>query len=46
MLTLKKFNLIKKKCDKLIKITDNLYLVSNNSLNIIKGHPFHLKLFS
>lgn len=46
MLTLKKFNLIKKKCDKLIKITDDLYLVSNNSLNIIKGHPFHLRLFS
>ena len=46
MQTLKKFNLIKKKCDKIIRNTDNVYLVSNNSLNIIKGHPFHLSLFS
>jgi hypothetical protein len=45
MITIKKFNIIKKNCDSIIKKTQNHFLVANNSINIIKGHPYHIKLF-
>ncbi len=45
MITLKEFNLIKKKCDSILKNTQNHFFVANNSLNIIKGHPYHLSIF-
>ena len=34
---------IKKKCDKVLGFNPNIYLISNNSLNIIKAHPYHLR---
>ena len=45
MITIKKFNTIKKNCDSIIKNTQNHFLIANNSINIIKGHPYHIKLF-
>ncbi len=45
MITLKEFNLIKKNSDSILKNTKNHFLVANNSLNIIKGHPYHLSTF-
>lgn len=41
-----KFNNLKRICDKEISFTNNIYLISNNSLNLIKGHPYHLRHFS
>ena len=46
MQSLKRFIFIKKSCDKLINKTENIYLIANNCLNIIKGHPYHIRLFS
>lgn len=45
MITLKEFNFIKKNCDFILKNTQNYILIANNSLNIIKGHPYHLSVF-
>ena len=45
MISIKQFNSIKKNCDFIIKKSQNYFLIANNSLNIIKGHQFHLSSF-
>ena len=40
------FNLLKKKIDQILfsrKI--NKFVISNGTLNLVKGHPFYLKVF-
>ena len=46
MLDLTKYNFLKKECDKILGTKPNIYFLANNSLNVIKGHPYHLKIFT
>lgn len=45
MTSISQFNIIKKKCDRILGKNPNIYFISNNILNVIKGHPYHLKDF-
>jgi len=42
----KSFSNIRKICDSILLKNLNEITISNNSLNVIKGHPFHLKLYN
>ena len=46
MLNLTRYNFLKKECDKILGTKPNIYFLANNSLNVIKGHPYHLKIFT
>ena len=39
------FIILKKNCDNILLNDLNHITISNNSLNIIKGHPFHVLTF-
>jgi hypothetical protein len=39
------FKILKKNCDNILLNNLNNITISNNSLNIIKGHPFHVKIY-
>mgnify|MGYP001162828819 CR=1 FL=1 len=40
------FFILKKVCDKILSEKLDLFIISNNSLNLIKGHPFHLSTYN
>ncbi len=39
------FKILKKNCDNILLNYLNTVTISNNSLNIIKGHPFHIEIY-
>ena len=39
------FLALKKNCDDILLNTVNDITISNNALNIIKGHPFHVRIY-
>jgi hypothetical protein len=39
------FKILKKNCDNILLNNLNNITISNNSLNIIKGHPFHVTIY-
>lgn len=39
------FKILKKNCDNILLNNLNNITISNNSLNIIKGHPFHVAIY-
>ena len=46
MLNKNNFESLKRNCDSILIKNLSIFTISNNVLNLIKGHPFHLKPYN